>query len=263
MRSSAWSSSQPSIRENGRRESGWERSMFSKSAAFYDAIYGFKDYQSEAARVHDIIRVHTGGDTLLDVACGTGAHLQSMRTWYSVEGIDLDSQLLEVARQRLPGVVVSQGDMLSFNLERTFAAVVCLFSSIGYVKTVRGLRRAITRMASHLGPDGVLLVEPWLGPDDFHDGYVSALFVDEPDLKIARMHVSKARRRVAILDFRYLVATPNGVDHFSERHQLGLFTRDDYETAFADAGLDVEHDPEGLTGRGLYIGTRRRAASRP
>src|SRR5688572_30789786 len=229
--------------------------MFTRSAPFYDALYGFKDYQAEAAQVHRIVRAHTQGDTLLDVACGTGAHLQYLRQWYRVEGIDLDPQLVDVARQRLPDVVVNLGDMQSFDLGRTFVAVVCLFSSIGYARTVKGLKRAIVRMASHVDPSGVLLVEPWLGPDQFHDGRVTAHFVDEPQLKIARMNVSKVRRRVSILDFRYLVATPSGVDQFGERHQLGLFTRDEYEEAFVDAGLHVEHDSDGLTGRGLYIGT--------
>jgi SAM-dependent methyltransferase len=236
--------------------------MFSKSAAFYDAVYRFKDYEAEATRVHSIVSQHTRGDSLLDVACGTGAHLQYLRQWYRVEGIDINLQLLDLARHRLPDVSVSQGNMEAFDLGRTFDAVVCLFSSVGYTRTVAGLRRAIERMANHVAPDGVLLVEPFLGPDEFLDGHVAALFVDEPQLKIARMHVSKVRGRLSIFDFQYLVATSNGMEHFAEHHELGLFTRDDYEQAFAAAGLDVEHDADGLMGRGLYVGTRPRAASR-
>ena len=47
-----------------------------------------------------------------------------------------------------------------------------------------------------------------------------------------------------------------GVEHMVERHELGLFERSEMEAAFADAGLTVRYDEQGLTGRGLWIGTR-------
>jgi hypothetical protein len=52
------------------------------------------------------------------------------------------------------------------------------------------------------------------------------------------------------------VATSEGVSHFVEHHEMGLFTDDEYQKAFRNAGLTVIHDPEGLTGRGLYIGLK-------
>jgi len=59
-----------------------------------------------------------------------------------------------------------------------------------------------------------------------------------------------------VMDMHYLVATPDGVESFVERHELGVFSRDEHIEAFRVAGLTVEHDPKGLMGRGLYIGTR-------
>jgi hypothetical protein len=61
---------------------------------------------------------------------------------------------------------------------------------------------------------------------------------------------------VAILDFHYLVATAEGIEHFTERHELGLFTEEEYLAAFAQAGLEARHDREWLGGRGMYIGVR-------
>jgi hypothetical protein len=57
-------------------------------------------------------------------------------------------------------------------------------------------------------------------------------------------------------EFHYLVGQPGGVEHLVEPHVVSLFRDEDYLDAFRAAGLDVEHDPEGLMGRGLFFGVR-------
>lgn len=232
--------------------------MFTKSAAFYDAIYAAagKDYAREARRLHEVIQQYkrSSGRRLLDVACGTGNHLAELRQWYEVAGLDLDQEMLAIARQRCPGVPLHRADMASFDLGRQFDAVVCLFSSIGYVKTVPRLQQTLVTMRRHLHPGGVVIIEPWITPDKFIRGHFGAVFVDQPDLKIARMNTSRAHDRVSFLDFHYLVATADGIAHFTERHELGLFAHEEYIDAFRGSGLEVIHDLEGLMGRGMYIG---------
>ena len=48
--------------------------------------------------------------------------------------------------------------------------------------------------------------------------------VDEPDLKIARLNVSRQKGILAIVHFHYLVATTEDIEHFTEFHELALFT---------------------------------------
>jgi SAM-dependent methyltransferase len=229
--------------------------MYRDSARYYDAIYSFKDYGAEAAAVSAQIRAHKpDADTLLDVACGTGAHLAHFAREYRVEGIDLSEEQLAIARARLPGIELHQGDMTTFDLGKTFDAVTCMFSSIGYVGTLDGLDAAIGRMAAHLAPGGVLVVEPWLPPDAFEAGHLSTLFVDEPDIAIARMSISHKEGRRSWFDMEHLVGSADGIEQFVEHHELGLFTVEEQIAAFERAGLRVEHDPDGPIGRGLYVG---------
>ena len=231
--------------------------MFDKSADIYDAIYSFKDYAAEAAAIDSLIQKRkSGAKTLLDVACGTGAHVEHLSHYYDAEGLDLDGGMLEIARARLPEASLHKGDMTSFELDKTYDAVTCLFSSIGYVETEANLRSAIDTMAKHLEPRGVLIVEPWFEPDAFRDGHIDMTLVDEPDLKVARMNVSTIEGGISVLNFQYLVTRPDGISHFAETHRCGLFTKDQHIAAFEAAGLAVEHEPKGLMGRGLYIGTR-------
>jgi SAM-dependent methyltransferase len=229
--------------------------LFSRSARIYDAIYAsIRDYPREAAELDRLIQERRpGARTLLDVACGTGTHLEHL-AGYEAEGLDLDAEMLAVARERLPETAFHEGDMTSFDLGKRFDAVVCMFSSVGYVRSEEGLRAAIASMTKHLEPGGVLVVEPWLAPDAWRERHVGAVFVDEPELKIARINVAERDGAVSIVEFQYLVGTPDGVERFSERHELGLFAVEQYLEAFRAAGLEVEHDPEGPMGRGLYVG---------
>lgn len=230
--------------------------MFTKTAHLYDAVYSAKDYAGEAQRLKAFIAAHkrSPGNTMLDVACGTGGHIPYLRDDFVYEGLDLDPQMLAIARERYPDVVFHQGDMVNFDLGRQYDIVACLFSSIAYSATPAGLEQAVATLTRHLLPGGVLLVGPFFAPEDWHVGQPHAIFVDQPDLKIVRMNVSGRRDNIALLDFHYLVAAPDGVEHFTEHHELGLFTDKEYRQAFALAGLDASYDAEGLIGRGLYIG---------
>lgn len=232
--------------------------MFTRSARFYDAIYSWKDYEAETATLLALIRDRAPeARTLLDVACGTGKHLELLREHFEVEGLDLDEQLLAIAAERLPGVPLHRGDMLRFDLARTFDVVTCLFSAIAYTRTPEALTRTIQNMSRHLSPGGVLIVEPFFAPEQWQAGRPWAVFVDEPDLKIARMDVARPLENgVATIEFHYLVATSDGIEHFTEPHVVALFTGDELETAFRVAGLEPQVEPEGLMGRGLYIAVK-------
>ena len=69
------------------------------------------------------------------------------------------------------------------------------------------------------------------------------------------MSISNRKGNLSVLDMHHLVATPKGIDYFVEHLELGLFAKAEYRDAFRDAKLETTYDPEGLMGRGLYIGT--------
>jgi len=120
-----------------------------------------------------------------------------------------------------------------------------------------GLAATANTFAKHLNPGGLALVEPWVTPDVWIQNRPHLLTHEEPELVLARATVSGLRdERVSTTEMHYLVATPAGVEHFVEHHDLYLFTNNEMRSAFEAAGLAVEHDPEGLIGRGLWICSR-------
>lgn len=231
------------------------------SAAAYDLIQAArgKDYAGEAAQVAAQVRERCPhAASLLDVACGTGRHLVAFRDLgFDVAGVELSAAMLAAARRRLPGVELQRADMRTFRLGRAFDAVVCLFSSIGYMTTVEDLRRAVATMAAHVAPGGVLVVEPWFAPDGWRTGAVRADAATSPRLAVTRVNRSGRDGPVGTMEMRYAVATPDRTRSFVEHHRMGLYTRDTYVDALRRAGLAVDHDPAGPIGRGLYVATKR------
>jgi SAM-dependent methyltransferase len=232
--------------------------LFRDTQAYYDAMYSWKDYAAEAKAVDAIVRraKRSQGATLLDVACGTGAHLGHLRKRYKVEGVDLDAGMLLVARKRLRGVKFHLGDMRRFDLGRQFDAVVCLFSAIGYARTVTGLNQALERLAAHTKPGGVVVVEPWITPAAFRAGRSGVQVGESGGVKVARAFKTSRQGRISLLEFDYLIAEGGRLHKVHERHELGLFSRAEYERAFRRAGLGVRLYKRGLTGRGLFVGTK-------
>jgi len=234
--------------------------MYARSARYYDRLYAFKDYLGEAARILAVVgrELPPGRKRLLDVACGTGRHLEHLKERFVAEGLDVSPELLAIARARNPKLVFHCADMRSFALAARYDVITCLFSSIGYMTAQADLHRAVARMGDHLVPGGLLLVEPWFTPEAWRPNTVHALFIDDPELKIARVNTSQVRGRVSVLDLHHLFGTPEGTEHCLEHHELGLYTVEEMSDAFRAAGLSVRYDAEGLTGRGLYLAKRAR-----
>jgi SAM-dependent methyltransferase len=231
--------------------------MYRDSTDLYDKLYAWKDYAAEADDVVALVKAHrrSEGSRLLDLACGTGGHLLYLRDHFDAEGLDLSEGMLAVARKRLPGLPLHQGDLGDFDLGKRFDAITCLFSSIAYVRTREGLHAALACIEGHLEPGGVLLVEPWFDKDSFFPNTVHMQTVDEPELKLCRMNTSIVEGDLSILDLHHLVATPEGTRHFVEHHEMGLFSPEDHAAAFEAAGLEHTWRPE-TWDRGLHLGVK-------
>ena len=234
--------------------------MFERSAHVYDLLYSFKDYEAEVRDLVSLIRARNpGAGSLLDVACGTGKHLEPLRADFSdVAGIDLNAELLAIAQARLPDVPFTEADMRTFDLGRTFDAVTCLFSSVGYLRDEADLAEAVTRMAAHLGPGGVLIVDGWVRREAWWPGTnVQALAETADGVAAARVARTWREGDRSVLDMRYLIATAdNGFEQEQERHELTLFSDEAYRAAFEAASLEPEVVASPMQDRDRYVAVR-------
>jgi hypothetical protein len=170
-----------------------------------------------------------------------------------VDGLDLDAAFVRIARRKHSAGQIYEADMSDFDLSRRYDAVTCLFSSIGYLRTLDRVAGALACFRNHLAPGGVILVEPWFAPGRLDTERVSSNTGEANGVRVTRVSRVEVDGRVSRLLFDYEVTDGTGTRRFSEVHTLGLFTTPELLAAFRSAGLDVDYDPNGLTGRGLYV----------
>jgi SAM-dependent methyltransferase len=230
--------------------------MFDASAEYYDLLYStFKDYAAETAAIAALLRrLHPTCRTVLDVACGTGEHAKRLAAQgFDVDGLDLSPTFVAIARAKHPTGRFMVADMTDFHVPQHYDTILCLFSSIGYVKTLDRVEAALRRFGDQLARDGLILVEPWFPPGVLDTRRVFRNRAEANGIRIERAARNEIVGRVSRLHFDYDITDAAGTRHVSEVHELGLFTTEEMLEAFRGAGLEVQHDPKGLSDRGLFI----------
>ena len=100
------------------------------------------------------------GRKWLDLCCGTGGLLKlAARAGYETAGIDLSANQLRFARRNAPRALLRRQDVRRFSVPGRWDVITCMYDSLNYVLTERGVGQALARAKRHLAPGGVLLFD--------------------------------------------------------------------------------------------------------
>lgn len=139
----------------GGREARSEE-LYSVYGRFYDATQGKRDADPYLRLLR---RHHPKARRLLEIACGTGAHLACLADHYTVEGLDVSRTMLLHARRKLPGVKFHRQDMAEFRLDGRFDAIVCPYDSINHLLKFSDWLRTFEAVKQHLNERGVFVFD--------------------------------------------------------------------------------------------------------
>jgi SAM-dependent methyltransferase len=232
----------------------------------YDFFYEhnhIRDYDEEVRQIAARIgSLNPEAKTILDVGCATGEHAHRLSGQYAVEGVDVVPAYIERARAKNPDSRFVTGDLRTFEMEKQYDILLCLSGTIAYVKTTDDLLQALQNFYDHLAQNGYILLEPWFTPPEetsageYPPGAINMFTAETPEQKVCRMVHTQRFGNLSVLNFVYLIGRLDGVQLTRERHELGLFTRQEMEEAFSLAGLQVDYEEGGNSGRGFYIAQR-------
>jgi ubiquinone/menaquinone biosynthesis C-methylase UbiE len=231
-------------------------------ARFYDHIYHWKDYRQEAIKINRLVNRYkrSPGRSLLDVACGTGSHMLYLRKNFDCVGVDASDQMLAVAKKKVRGVRFVRGNMVDFDLGKQFDVVLCLFSSIGHLRTRAEVEKVVANFSRHMMKGGVLIIEPWIRKSDRSDKTVHLQRYESDSLKIARVNFGRMEGDFSVLDERYLIGEKGkGISYVKDRQKMRFFEVAPTLAAMRKAGLTPRFTEDSLMpGRGLIIANKSR-----
>jgi SAM-dependent methyltransferase len=142
-------------------------SQFEDLAPYYDELMDVVPYEFWAEYVVTLFNfVGCHPQTLLDCACGTGnLSYELAKLGFQVTGIDLSQPMILEALKKAALIQAAfptqffQGDLTSFNLERTFDAATCLYDSLNYILWINDLQKAFCCVRKHLKPGGIFIFD--------------------------------------------------------------------------------------------------------
>ena len=235
---------------------------FERSAAYYDAIYAVrgKDYEREASYVQAAAERALGrpARSWLDAACGTGSHLAYLGAPDRRAGFDKCEAMLAIASDKLPGTALLQAELTQFEMAERFDVVSCLFASIAYLGDEAAMTQAISRMAAHLEPWGVLLIEPGVFQEDLAPPCRDETTVQCGAAQVKRIATARVEDAALAIDFAFRIEEAGIVREFLETHIVQLLPKAGYEAVLETTGLEVRFDAQGPAGRGLFIARLKR-----
>ena len=209
-------------------------------ARVYDLIYSNKNYKKESEKIIKIITQYknNNGNLLLDVGCGTGEHIKYLNKKFRCEGLDINKELLSFAKRKVKIVKFHKGNMINFRLKKRYDIIICLFSAIGHVKTIKKLKKTLKTFERHLNFGGIVIIEPWFTKKEYKKGRLDLTTYKDENIAIVRTNVSKIKGDIAVLDFHFLIAEKNkDVKYYFSKQELGMFEINIFLKIMKDIGF--------------------------
>lgn len=241
--------------------------LYKNYAKYYDKIYEKFDQEEESEFIRWAVDRHktSEGKKLLDVACGTGRHAYYLKNHYEIVGVDINPEMLEIAREKVPEADFIAGDMKNLDLKQKFDIIICMFSAMNYNTTLEELNVAFKNFYDHLNSGGVLIFDFGINQENWIEGLVSVDTVVDKGLKLARICQSHLDDGIFNADFVFLIKEDGKLDFEIDQHKLGVFHIEDVFRLMQNTGFknfiyaDFTHDEWDITSgdRPVFVGVKK------
>ncbi len=117
-------------------------------------------FDREPPFLADVFRRYGSVESVLDVGCGTGGHLDRLsRLGFTGTGIDLNERMLDYARTARPHLGFHAADMRALPFDDEFDAVVCLCTTFSYNTTNEDVVTALGCFHRALRSGGLVVID--------------------------------------------------------------------------------------------------------
>jgi SAM-dependent methyltransferase len=227
---------------------------------YYDLLYQDKDYVGEVDYIDNLIAEFGEGEikTILDMGCGTGRHAELLcDKGYSVHGVDLSQDMLDIAEQRRRGressLSFSLSNISELDLNKKFDTVTSLFHVASYQSSNEDLIKFFKVAKEHLNIGGVFIFDFWYGPAVLVDLPVTRVKrLESQSLKVTRLAEPVLIPQRNIVDVNYDIFLELGADIMErkqETHSMRYLFDPELEIVCDLEGFSIECKYEWMSGK--------------
>lgn len=214
---------------------------YKKLAKYYDAMHQRRNYKKEANFIiKRIFEINPKAKSLIDVGCGTGTHLKLIEKRFSVlYGVDLNEEILEIARKKTSNIKYVQGNMQTFKINKRFDCLISLYSVFNYNLTLKDARKTLINFYKHLKSKGVLIIALY-NPQNAEEK-VSLHAGGNKSFKVAKVneHVYNPKTKIETSNFFVIWKDGNEMDFDIEKnHKMRIFKSDEIHKMLIDTGFN-------------------------
>ncbi|NLW06162.1 MAG: class I SAM-dependent methyltransferase [Pseudomonadaceae bacterium] len=131
--------------------------LYTDLSGYYDLMCAGIDYQAQSNGIHRLHQIFgKGGNTHLDLACGTGPHVQHFLSFgFQSSGLDINQPMLDLAKTRCPEAAFYLQDMSSFTVNEPLDLITCFLYSIHYNADIKRLEDCLKSVHNALKTGGI------------------------------------------------------------------------------------------------------------
>ncbi len=197
---------------------------YKEFAKYYDKFYSKKNYKKEVLFLKNFINEN---DKIIDIGCGTGIHA-SLLSDYDIDGLDLNDEMLEIAKTRIKGNLYHQ-NILHINISKKYNVIISMFAVINHLKDIKELEICLLNLKNILLPGGRIIL-------DLHNPQSSGEKIDCYD-NMKRTMIWNYNKDLKIEKSKIIFEINNKI--YNDEHTFRIFSIKEVENVCNKLGLKV------------------------
>lgn len=135
--------------------------MYQSFAAGYEKFSADNDYAAFADYYEEIFSEYNIKPSLvLDLGCGSGSLTTIMaEKGYDMIGVDISPEMLDMAREKNPGILYLNQDMREFELYGTVDVIYSSFDCINYITNKNDVKKIFKLVNNYLNYGGLFIFD--------------------------------------------------------------------------------------------------------
>lgn len=133
--------------------------QYKNLSRYYDMLSDDQPYDKWLEIIHQHSKEHSA-KSILDLACGTGTLTQQLPAYFdTVYGIDLSSDMIDIAKTKSEAVSWYVRDMSDFQLDQLFDMITLLCDGLNYLADPTDVMATFNHVYHHLNQGGVFIFD--------------------------------------------------------------------------------------------------------